>query len=172
MPARAKPGTGTAAADSGNMAATARSNLQELRGIYDNLNKMGALVSPQRGAGSNIAARARASGVGQMLEGAVGTEAQTLRDRIASIRPSLMQSIAQATGMTGKQLDSNSDVKLFMQTVTNPASSYEANIAAIRGLERLIASGGKKPAASSGGGNRPAPRRPAAGGGKPTVSNW
>lgn len=171
MPARAKPGTG-AAADGGDMAATARGNLNELRGIYESLNKMGALVSPQRGAGSNIAARARASGVGQMLEGAVGTEAQTLRDRIASIRPSLMQSIAQATGMTGKQLDSNSDVKLFMQTVTNPASSYEANLAAIKGLERLLASSGKKPASSGGGNRSAAPRRPSAGGGKPTVSNW
>lgn len=55
-----------------------------------------------------------------------------MRDRIGSIRPNLMQSIAQATGMTGKQLDSNADVKLFAQTVSDPTKSYEANIAAIR----------------------------------------
>jgi len=140
------------------MIGTVQGSLQELRGIYDQLNKMGAMVSPSRSTGSNIAARARASGVGQAVEGAVGTEAQTLRDRINSIRPGLMQSIAKATGMTGKQLDSNTDVKLFMQTVTNPASSYEANIQAIKGLERFVAANSKaaptpsKPAAKSGGG--------------------
>lgn len=139
------------------MVETVRDNLQELRGIYDSLDKMGAMVSPKNSAGANIGARVRASGAGQMLEGAVGTEAQTLRDRIKSIRPGLMQSIAKATGMTGKQLDSNADVKLFMQTVTDPASSYEANIQAIKGLERFVAANAKtatpttkKPAAKGG----------------------
>lgn len=140
-----------AATKSGSTAATpemvsqVQGNLQELRGIYDQLNKMGALVSPKNSAGANISARVRASGAGQLVEGAVGTEAQTLRDRINSIRPGLMQSIAKATGMTGKQLDSNTDVKLFMQTVTNPTSSYEANLKAIQGLERFVSANSKQP---------------------------
>ncbi len=143
-PAGAKPGEDNAA-----FTATARGNLNELRTIYGDLKKMGAMVSPTQSAGSNISARVRASGLGQTLEGAVGTKAQTQRDRIASIRPQLMQSIAKATGMTGKQMDSNADVKLFMQTVTNPASSYEANIKAINGLERFIVANSKKPAAAA-----------------------
>lgn len=152
MPARAQPGKTTAAKageDTGAFAETARGSLSELRTIYDDLKKMGAMVSPSQGTGTNVAARLRASGAGQILEGAVGTRAQTQRDRISSIRPGLMQSIAKATGMTGKQLDSNADVKLFMQTVTNPASSYEANIKAIEGIERFIAANQKKPAAAA-----------------------
>lgn len=137
------------ASTGGNTAAmveAARANLLDLRQIYTRLNEMGAMVSPGRSTGNNLAARARASGAGQLLEGALGTEAQSLRDQIASIRPALMQSIAQATGMTGRQLDSNADVRLFMQTVTNPASSYEANINAIARLERFIAANARRAA--------------------------
>jgi hypothetical protein len=127
-----------AAAGGGNMQKAALDNLDELSAVYDDLNEIGGLVSSKNSTVSNITTRARASGIGQLLEGAVGTEAQTLRDRIASIRPALMQSIAKATGMTGKQLDSNADVKLFMQTVTDPTTSYEANKRAIEGLKRFI----------------------------------
>lgn len=143
--AASRPGGKAAAGADPAMVETAQANLNELRQIYGNLKKMGAMVSPAQAADKNVVARIRASGIGQVLEGAVGTEAQTQRDRIASIRPGLMQSLAKATGMTGKQLDSNADVKLFMQTVTNPASSYEANIAAIDGLERFLKANVKKP---------------------------
>lgn len=149
MPARSKTGVGTAAGDNSAFITTARGNLDELRGIYGDLKKMGAMVSPSQSTGANIEARVRASGLGQSVEGTIGTKAQTQRDRVMSIRPQLMQSIAKATGMTGKQLDSNADVKLFMQTVTNPASSYEANIKAINGLERFLVANAKKPAAAA-----------------------
>ena len=129
------------------MVEAAQGNLNELRGIFNDLNKMGAMVSPSKSTGANVGARIRSSLVGQTLEGAIGTEAQTKRDRVASIRPQLMQALAKATGMTGRQLDSNADVKLFMQTVTDPTRSYEANIKAIEGLERFLRSNSKKTAA-------------------------
>lgn len=153
-----KPAAG---APTAAMVETARGSLNELRTIYRDLNKMGAMVSPSRSTGGNIVSRARSSAAGQILEGAVGTQAQTLRDRVASIRPGLMQSIARATGMTGRQLDSNADVKLFMQTVTNPSSSYEANLAAIAGLERFLAANAKSIAAPAAPARSAAPRRAA-----------
>ena len=140
-----RPGTAAKAGGADPaMVETAQGNLSELRKIYGDLHKMGAMVSPAQAADKNVVARIRASGIGQVLEGAVGTKAQTQRDRIASIRPGLMQSLAKATGMTGKQMDSNADVKLFMQTVTNPAASYEANMAALDGLERFLKANIKK----------------------------
>lgn len=186
MPARSKPGAGAGGTGAPNMAMvkTASGLLRELDGIYDNLNKSGAIVSSTSRSGiGNLVARARNSGVGQSVEGAVGTAAQTQRDRINSIRPALMQSLAKATGMSGKQLDSNADVKLFMQTVTDPTKSYEANKAAIAGLRRFLQENlatsvqNARPAAParprSGGPTsvpvtirpkRPAPTKPAAGG--------
>jgi hypothetical protein len=146
--------SGTNKAGDPAMIETAQGNLDERKSIYADLHNMGAMVSPAQAADKNVVARIRASGIGQLLEGAVGTKAQTQRDRVASIRPQLMQSLAKATGMTGKQLDSNADVKLFMQTVTNPATSYEANLKAIAGLERFLHANAKKNAAAA----APAPR--------------
>lgn len=166
MPARSKGADGKGSGDNSAFIQTAQGNLEELRQIYGTLHEMGAMVSPAQAASKNVQARIRASGIGQTLEGAVGTQAQTQRDRVASIRPQLMQTIAKATGMTGKQLDSNADVKLFMQTVTDPGKSYEANIRAIDGLERFLKANAKKPTAAA-----PATVRPAAkpGWGKATV---
>lgn len=167
--AASKGGTGGAAAEGGS-AESALGSIAELRGIYGTLRKSGAMVTPGQSTGANILARARASGAGQFVEGAIGTEAQTQRDRINSLRPGLMQAIAKATGMTGKQLDSNADVRLFMQTVTDPTASYEANIAALDGLERFVRQNAKKPAAVP---RASAPRRNApARGAAPSVSNW
>jgi len=163
-------GKGATPADVQAMATTAQGNIDELKKIYGDLDKMGAMVNPKKGTGANIVARGRASIAGQLLEGAAGTQAQTLRDRINSIRPGLMQSLAKATGMTGKQLDSNADVKLFMATVTDPTKSYQANLAAINGLERFLQTATKRnnsaPPRSQ---NSPKPARRASG---PTVSNW
>lgn len=173
MPARSKAAAGGGANSS--MAKQADTLLGELSGIYEDLNKSGAMVNPNNSTAGNIMSRLRSSGAGQLVEGAVGTQAQTLRDRVASIRPALMQSLAKATGMTGKQLDSNADVKLFMQTITDPSASYQANKAAIAGLRTFLASNAKADTPARqlpprvGAPAKPAARRPA---GKPTVTNW
>lgn len=152
---------------------SAMQNIAELRTIYSDLNKMGAMVNPNKSTGSNVVARTRSSVLGQLAEGAVGTQAQTQRDRIASIRPGLVQSIAKATGMSAKQLDSNADVKLWMQTVTDPTSSYQANVAALNGLERFVRTNSAKPTASAAPRNTPQRVKPrASAGAKPSVSNW
>lgn len=165
MPARSKATDTTASAGKAKQAGEL---LDELDGIYTKLDKAGAAVNPNNSSVSNVIARARASGAGQFVEGTVGTEAQTMRDRVASIRPQLMQSLAKATGMTGKQLDSNADVKLFMQTVTDPTRSTQANRAAIAGLRRFLSEQAAPAAAPA----ARAPIRPRQGAGKPSVSNW
>lgn len=184
MPARSKPAAAGKPDATAGMRKQAGDLLDELDKIYTGLDKRKGLVSPKNGVINNVIARVRNSGAGQFVEGTIGTVDQSDRDRINSIRPSLMQSLAKATGMTGKQLDSNADVKLFMQTVTDPSKSAEANRLVIRGLRRFLAenavSGGSTPAPT---GTRrlpprigasptraaPAKRAPV---GKPTVSNW
>lgn len=154
--------TKQAAADEEKAAGAANVNatLDELSGVYDQLDSMNAMVNAKKGTGTNIQAYLRSTGPGQIAEGMVGTEAQQLRDRVKSIRPQLMQQLAQATGMSSKQLDSNSDVKLFMQTVTDPNASYEANQQAIAGLRRLLASPPpRREQAPAGNRRAPAPRQ-------------
>ena len=149
---------GKAGTDTGSRA-VAQAGLNELRGVYQRLNKIGATVTPSQTGEQNVIARLRNSGVGQLVEGAVGTQAQALRDEINAMRPGLMQALAKATGMTGKQLDSNSDVKLFMQTTSDPTSSYEANLKAISRLERLLGSGQSSASTAPRSGTKIVPRK-------------
>jgi len=126
----------------------------ELRDIYERLDASGASVNPNRSAASNIGARVRSSGIGQLVEGALGTEAQTERDRIAGIRPNLIRRISEATGMTASQMNSDKDMQLLLDQVTDPTRSTQANLDAIARLETLITSRarGSQQAPSSGGG--------------------
>jgi len=127
----------------------------ELRDIYQSLDRSGASVNPDRSMVSNIGARVRSSGVGQLVEGAIGTDAQTQRDKIAAIRPNLIRRIAEATGMTASQMNSDKDMALLLDQVTDPTRSTQANMEAIRRLEDLIRSRAGGSQGSSSGGSRP-----------------
>lgn len=112
--------------------------LQSVRQNYDKLDQGGAMVRQGGDTASNVTARVRASGLGQLVEGALGTEAQTYRDNIKNSRPGIVQAIKAATGMTSKQLDSNADMKLALQQATDPTQSIESNRAALDRLEGLV----------------------------------
>jgi len=83
-----------------------------------------------------------------------------------------MQAIVKATGMSAKQIDSNAEMKLMLQQATDPTMSYQANMAALKRLEGMVAN------LSKGSGGSSAPRKvlkPRAAPGKsskPSVSNW
>ena len=115
------------------MATTAQGNIDELKRIYQDLDKMGAMVNPKRAPDPTSLHAA-----GRLALVNCWKAQQAHRRRLCGTYqqhpPGLMQSLAKATGMTGKQLDSNADVKLFMATVTDPTKSYQANLAAIQGV--------------------------------------
>lgn len=153
-----KAGQGTSAATTADASAL----IGELGGLYDQLHTLGATTTQSQSAAQNVVARVRNSALGQLGESGLGTAAQVRRDRIAQIQPALVQAIAKATGMTSKQLDSNADVKLALQQVTDPTRSYEANKATISYLQKFIQNhkapaGGTAPRQSA-----PAPRGRAA----------
>lgn len=127
-------------------------HLGTIRGYYSALAKEGGAVSTAQPALTNIRARMGASAGGQLLGGAIGTEAQTLRDKIQSMRPLLIQEIRSATGMSAKAMDSNAELQFYLRAATDPTQSLEANMAAIDALERAYGLGGQKQ-----GGDKPDP---------------
>jgi hypothetical protein len=62
-----------------------------MTGALNSLHKIGAAVSSSQGAGQNVVNRIRASDLGQAIEGAVGTEAQALRQRFRNGIPVLLK---------------------------------------------------------------------------------
>jgi len=115
--------------------------INDLKGYYDILNKEKAITSTKRPGSVNAGARMGASDVGQLLGSALGTEAQSARDSIAQTRPLLLQAIKNATGMSAKQMDSNTELQLYLSTATDPKKSLEANMQALARLDQLYGLG-------------------------------
>lgn len=115
----------------------------------------GAIPSVGGGTLHNMVASASAGPIGQYIGGKVGSTSQSLRNDINSRLPLIKQAVMSATGMSSKQLDSNVELKTFMQALSDPAKDVQSNRGTLRNLDKLygtgsLANGG---APSSGQGN-------------------
>jgi hypothetical protein len=133
------------AAEKANTKSEAKDQLtatvDQLKGKYDTLLKEGGIVSTQAGGLQNIGARLSSSGVGRAIGGAVGTKTQEQRQAIEQTRPLLLNLIKNATGMSAQQMNSNAEMQLYLNAATNPDLSYEANMEALKNLDRLFGLG-------------------------------
>ena len=131
-----------------------------LRVAYENLNRARAIPSEQRSAISNALSYIASTGTGQLAGRIGGTSNQTQREVIASARNILLTAVKDATGMSAQQLNSNVEFKTWLDSLTDPTKSIEANLAILDNLEKFIASKGKpgtptKPSAPSSSGAPP-----------------
>jgi hypothetical protein len=125
--------------------------LDQLRANFDQLNRLRAIQSTERGAMSNLGAAAAGSTAGQMVGRAVGTREQALRDEINSSRMQLMSALKKITGKSAQELNSNVELRLNLDAVSNVNQGYEAAMGILDNLEALYVRGkptaGKPPAA-------------------------
>jgi hypothetical protein len=110
--------------------------LATLNDHYNELEKMGGVISSDRTGMANVGTRIAASGPGQLVLGGLGTKSAATREKIEMTRPLLMQAIRQATGMSAKAMDSNAELKFYMQAATDPTKNISANRAAMALLDR------------------------------------
>lgn len=125
-----------------------------LKDKYNLLNESGGITSTSKGALSNVPAYLSSSGLGQTFGKTFATENQSARNTIAQSRPLLLQAIARATGMSSKQMDSNTELQMYLKAATDPTLDYEANTFALNQLQTLYGLGGTAPVVG-GGGNTP-----------------
>jgi len=116
-------------------------NLETLSEYYKQLSSIGAAVDSSKSDSENLSARIRSSAAGQTVGGALGTEEQTIRDNIKQMQPLLLNEIRQATAMGARGMDSNNELKFYLQAVTDPNRSIQSNMAAIAVLENAYGSG-------------------------------
>lgn len=114
----------------------------KLKSVLDALKSGGGITDTSKGVLSNIGAAIGSSAVGQTLSGAVGSNNQSARNELAMIRPSLLRSIMQATGMSARQMDSNAELKLWLSTATDSTKDYQSNISALNNIAKKYGSGG------------------------------
>lgn len=121
-------------------------DLDNLRASFQALDAMRAIPSTERNVLSNIGSATAASGVGQMLGRAGGTEAQVERDVINSARTRLVNSIKNATGMSAQQLNSNVELQTMLKSISDPGQSVQAAMRIIGDIEDAYVKGdGKMP---------------------------
>lgn len=141
--------------------------LDAIGSMYAELNRLGGIASTERSAFANVPARIAGSAVGQIAGQAIGTQEQSLRDRIAAARFTLVQQIKNATGMSARQMDSNVELQNTLNSLSDPRQGYEAAISIIENLRKTYGRGGAptgEPAPRGGVGGQPAaPAQPSTG---------
>lgn len=116
---------------------TVNTVLDEMSANYDELNKLKGIPSTEGSILENLAAGIGASELGQQAGKFMGTEEQSLRNKIQGSLPILMQSIMKATGMTATQLNSERELQAFMKAVTDPTTDIQAVKSQLDLLRRL-----------------------------------
>ena len=137
-------------------------DLENLRASFLTLDKMRAIPSTNRNPLSNIASATAATGIGQILGRATGTEAQVEREVINSARTRLVNSIKNATGMSAQQLNSNVELQTMLKSISDPGQPVQAALRIIEDIENAYVKGAEMPKKNApSGGSAPAPTAPA-----------
>jgi hypothetical protein len=121
-----------------------------LQDKYNLLKNSGGITSTSQSGLSNVPAYLASTSLGQTLGKTFATENQSARNTISQSRPLLLQAIAKATGMSSKQMDSNTELQMYLKAATDPSLDYEANTYALNQLQTLYGLGGNAPVVSGG----------------------
>lgn len=124
-----------------NAMKTVSTNLRDMARVYGQLNERGAIVNTEKGGFSNIMSRLSASRVGQAAGVAVGGQSQSLRNDINQMKPLLINSIRQASGMGARGMDSEKELEFYLKAATDPTLDVQTNLRAIDRLDKAYGLG-------------------------------
>jgi hypothetical protein len=113
--------------------------------LVKDLKDTGGMSSTSAGALSNLITSAQTGTSGQFLGGVFGTEAQSKRDQLKSVRLQLLNAIKQATGMSAQQLNSNVELQTYLKSLGSEGMTAEANLAIIDNLSKTYLGKGMAP---------------------------
>ena len=126
--------------------------VKKIRDAYNALNMAEAIPSSKRGAGANVWDYMSVSGPGREIQRAFGTQTSKSLTDIISSRKLLATAIKNATGMSAQEMNSNVELQLMLDALTDPTQGYEAATSVLDTIEDLY--GAPKPAAASTGGKK------------------
>lgn len=126
-------------------AATAKSALDNtFDGImqsYLDLQDKGAIRDTEATTGENISAFLKSSPPGRLIGKATGSEAESLRETIEALQPSITQAIMSQPGMSARSMDSQRELEFFMKSITTPTADVWANFTTLHALDKRFGSG-------------------------------
>ena len=113
--------------------------VDQMQTYYDELDRLGGMTSEKRGPLSNAVSRLSSSGVGQMGGSIIGSKEQTLRDNVADARLRLLNAIKNAEGTGVGSLNSNMELKTYLDALTSPTRSKQNVDTTLKNIRGLIA---------------------------------
>lgn len=122
--------------------------LGKMRDAYEQLEKAEAIPSEKRGSFANVLDYLGSSTLGREAQKLVGTEESKYLSRIVNMRKALATAIKNATGMSAQEMNSNVELQLTLDTLTDPTQGIEAARMALADLEEIY--GAPKEAAPAG----------------------
>ena len=119
--------------------------------LVNDLAKSGGMTSTSQGPLANLITSLGTGTVGQFGGRLVGTANQAKRDELNSVRLQLFNSVKEATGMSASQLNSNVELKTWLNSLGGPDMTKEANEAILNNISNKYLKG--MPTTPAGGDN-------------------
>lgn len=124
--------------------ASLQETVSNVRGTITKLAEAGAIPSTKNSPISNLMTSTQNTGVGQYLGQTFGTENQANRDVLSSLRLQMLNAVAAATGMSSTRLNSNVELKTWLDSLGDPKSTAEARLKIIDNIENTYIKKGAK----------------------------
>jgi hypothetical protein len=136
--------------------------LQKIRNAYETLNKAESIPSTERGAFANVFDYLSMTSLGREAQRALGTSANKSLNEITGARKLLATAIKTAAGMSAQEMNSNVELQLTLDALTDPTQGYESAISQLDTLEQLYGTGGAQtpPAGNAAPKNTPVTKAP------------
>lgn len=124
--------------------------------LVNDIASKGGMTSTSQGPLANLVTSLGSGTVGQIGGRLVGTEVQAKRDELKSIRLQLLNSVKEATGMSSQQLNSNMELKTWLDSLGADNMTKEANLAILNNISnRYLKGANKAPASGTGTASNP-----------------
>jgi len=111
--------------------------IKKIRGAYEELEKQKAIASEKRGGFANVVDYLATSTPGREVQKALGTSASKYLSEIVNSRKLLATAIKNATGMSAQEMNSNVELQLTLDALTDPTQGIEAARSTLNTLEEL-----------------------------------
>lgn len=108
----------------------------------EGLGASGGAISTQADTATNLWAAVKSTDVGQFVQRISGTEEQSIRNKIKTQKPALINAIRNATGMSAKAMDSNTELQFYLQQVGDEKTDTESQLFALKMIDEMYGAGG------------------------------
>jgi hypothetical protein len=109
----------------------------KMRAAYEKLDELEAITSEKRGGLANFFDYLGSTTGGREIQKMYGSEASKYFTQIATLRKQLATAIKNATGMSAQEMNSNVELQLTLDSLSDPTQGIEAALQTIADIEEL-----------------------------------